>query len=74
MGIMLYLKLLFQVEICLKNYHTNIYYAEPRDKLVLKSKCFDSNIKLPHGLVLFQREHKSFLRNSTMRRSGKEIT
>ena len=41
---------------CLKNYHTKLSYIEPRDNLVLKSKFFDSKIKLSHGLISFQRK------------------
>ena len=39
--------------LCLKNYHTKSSYIEPQNNLVLKSKFFDSKIKLFHGLILF---------------------
>ena len=57
------------METSLKNHHTKLSYIEPRDKLVLKSKFFDPQIKLSHCLILFQRERKSFLLNSNMQRN-----
>ena len=54
------------METCLKKYH------KKRDNLVLKSKCFDSKIKLSHALILFQTKRTSFLRHYTMQRNEKK--
>ena len=61
------------MEICLKHYHIELSYTAPRHNLVLKAKYFDSKIKLSHGLIIFQRERASFLRNSTMQRNEKKF-
>ena len=40
----------------------------------LEIKIVHSKIKLSHGFILFQREWKSFLHNSTMQRNEKNIS
>ena len=64
---------LMQVETCLKNCHTKPSHIKSRDNLTLKSILFHSMIKLAHGLISFQRQWASFLRNSIYMQGNETI-
>ena len=50
------------METRLKNCHTKLFYFEPRDNPILKSKFLCSKIKLFYVLILFKRGWISFLK------------